>query len=89
MAMGTAVTTPTVVTSVAKDLVLAGIAFYTGSSMMTAPSGWTLDQDEGYFAAAEWEVAEAAGSSVGGMSMGTVTGLTHPATSTILALEPR
>jgi hypothetical protein len=86
MPIATSVTTPTVITSAPGELVIASIAFYTGGSTMTPPTGWLIDQDQGYFSAAVFRIGGAAGSTYGG-AMGTITGMTKPGTSVILALK--
>jgi hypothetical protein len=82
----TEIETPTIMTSTNAELVLAGVAFYTSSSTLTPPTGWSVDQDTGYYAAAMSRIVGPAGSSYGGKPMGTITGMNEPGTSTILAL---
>jgi hypothetical protein len=91
-AMGTSsdaatVSTPSVTTTSAGDLIIAGFAAYSAGSTMTAMSGWTLDQDPGYFAAAEFKVGGPAGSKY--TVSGAITDMAQFGTSTILALKAR
>jgi hypothetical protein len=89
MNVGLTVAPPSITTSAPGELVVAGIAFYTGSSTLTAASGWSVDQDPGYFAAAAFRLGGPAGSKYGGGAIGTITGMTKPGTITIFALKAR
>ncbi len=90
LSAGSTVQTPTITTTGTGDLVVAGFAFYTsGSTDLTAPPGWIVDQDKGYFAAVLSRIGGPAGSSYGGAGMGTVTDFTTSGTGTILALKRR
>jgi hypothetical protein len=86
MPIATSVTTSTLTTSASGELVIVSIAFYTGGSTMTPPAGWLIDQDQGYFSAAVFQIGGAAGSTYGG-AMGTITGMTKPGTNVIFALK--
>jgi hypothetical protein len=89
MSVGSTVTTPSITTSAPGELVITGIAFYTSSSTMTPASGWSVDQENGFFAAAAFRIGGPAGSTYGGSTMGTITAMTKPGTSTILSLKAR
>jgi hypothetical protein len=82
---GTSVATPTITTSAPGDLIVAGFAAYSSGSVLTAPLGWSLQQDYGYFAAAEYEIGGPAGSHYKGT--GTITAMNYEGTSTIIALK--
>jgi hypothetical protein len=84
---GTTVATPTIVTSAAGDLIMASFAAYSAGSMLTQAAGWTLSQDDGYFAGAEFRIGGAAGSSYS--VTGAITAMAQPGTSTIFALKAR
>jgi hypothetical protein len=87
VAPGPSISTPMVTTSTTGELVIAGFAFYTSSSTLTLPAGWTLDQDIGYFAALALVTSGPAGSSYAASGM--ITGMTHNGTATILAFKRR
>jgi len=82
---GTTIATPTITTSNDAELIIASVVFLTSSSTMTAAPGWMLDQDPGFFAAAEFQYGGAG--SYGGSSMGTITAMIHPGTTAIFALR--
>ncbi len=86
MPVAASVTTSTLTTSASGELVIVSIAFYTGGSTMTPPAGWLIDQDQGYFSAAAFQIGGAAGSTYGG-AMGAITGMTKPGTNVIFALK--
>jgi hypothetical protein len=84
---GASISTPTITMSSSGELVIAGFAFYTSTSVLTLPVDWSVDQDNGYFAAVGLLTGGPAGTAY--TAKGTITGMTQNGTATILALKRR